>query len=356
MTRTTRIRAFACCATILAGSAHVGNAQIATASGLSPFAKDYKVDFAIPDSPAFKLLQVEESAILRPQTVRDLSLAFQGFTGNSFAFVIPKQLGIEVSPGLLIDGSKLRLQDYQARRFLYATRLSGATGRDTLNRGQLSAGVRFSLVDEQDLRRRGAAGSDTLITRITGSMVKVYVAARERVGPTASLVLNSDEKTALKALSDSIKQYWSDTYWNAKSIEFALAARALAADSLGRNPKMDELAGWLTYADGVSDWGQLLLGAKFGSARDAAGAFNTSNTFAARFYVGSNALKGFVEGQQASGGSTGSQWLVNSGVELRIPSVGWINASAGYTSAPSGEKPRMISSFKFKAGVPGAGL
>jgi hypothetical protein len=43
---------------------------------------------------------------------------------------------------------------------------------------------------------------------------------------------------------------------------------------------------------------------------------------------------------------------LNSGVEFQLPSVGWINASAGYASPPSAGKGRIISSFKFKAAVP----
>ena len=66
--------------------------------------------------------------------------------------------------------------------------------------------------------------------------------------------------------------------------------------------------------------------------------------------MGSNALKGFVEGQQALASGTDARWLLNSGVELQVPNVGGINASAGYASPPSGGRGRIISSFEFKAG------
>ncbi len=112
------------------------NAQIVRATGLSPFVKDYKIDFAIPDAPAFKLLEVDQSAILRPQTVRDLAVVLDGFRGEGNAFVVPRQLGVEFSPGLLIGGGQLHLTDYAARKALYALRLSGATNRDSLNHGQ----------------------------------------------------------------------------------------------------------------------------------------------------------------------------------------------------------------------------
>ncbi|MEP6732501.1 MAG: hypothetical protein ABJE10_17785 [bacterium] len=333
----------------------VGNtadAQLVQATGLSPFAKDYKIDFAIPDAPAFKLLEVDQSAILRPQTARDLTVALDGFRGNSNSFVIPKQFGVELSPGLLVGSGQLKVSDYATKKYLYATRFSGAASRDSLNHGQLAAGVRFSLVDEQDMRNKGAAGSDVEVTRLTASILSVYTAVRRRVGPAAALTLNEEEKTAVKALSDSIKQYWADKYWNANSLEFALGARARTADSLGHDPKVDETAAWLTYANGLQGWGQFLFGAKVGAARDSTGSFQSSNTFAARLYLGSNDIKAFVEGQQALASKTQAQWLVNSGVEARLPTVGWINASAGYASNPTGGKPRLISSFKFKTAVP----
>ncbi|HEV7389295.1 MAG TPA: hypothetical protein VGN73_11850 [Gemmatimonadaceae bacterium] len=341
-------------ATSLALAAPIAQAQIVRESGLSPFVKDYKIDFAIPDAPAFKLLQVDESAILRPQTVRDLTLAVDGFRGDNNAFVVPKQFAVEVSPGLLIGTGQLKLNDYNAKKFLYATRFSGATGRDSLDRGELAFGVRFSLVDEEDMRSKGAGGTDTAVTGMTKRILDIYDVARDRSGrPPAPIKLNEDEKNAINALRDSVKEYWADHYWNATSVELALAGRALTADTLGHDPKMDEIAGWITYANGLRGWGQLLFGAKVGTARESTGSFHSSNTLAARLYIGSNALKTFVEGQQAFSSTTEPKWLVNSGVEVRLPGVGWINASAGYASPVNGGDPRVISSFKFKTGVPG---
>lgn len=347
------IRPAALAALLVAALSAAAGAQIVRATGLSPFVKDYRIDFAIPDAPAFKLLDVDQSAILRPQTPRDLALAFDGFRGANGTFVVPKQFGVEFSPGLFIGSGALTLGDYQARRALYATRFSAATNRDSLGRGQLAIGARFSIVDEQDIRARGGGGSDPEVTRLTAEVLDVYVGARKRVGPAAPIVLTDDEKGAVAALSDSIRHYWAEQYWNASSFEVALGGRTQTADSLGHDPKVDELAAWITYANGLRGWGQLLVGGKLGSARDSSGAFTASNALAVRLYIGSNALKAFAEAQQAISSKTDAQWLVNSGVELRVPSLGWIDASAGYAANPSGGKPRVISSFKFKTGVPG---
>ncbi len=329
-------------------------AQIVRAEGLSPFVKDYKVDFAIPDAPAFKLLDVDQSAILRPQTARDLVMALDGFRGSGNSFVVPRQLGVEFSPGLLVGGGQLTIASYDARKYLYSTRFSGATSRDSLNRGQMAAGVRFSFVDEQDIRSKGGGGSDTAVTRLTQRVLDVYVAARRRAGPPpAPIALDQAETALVKAVSDSIRQYWAERYWNANALEVAFGGRARSADSLGHDPRLDEAAFWLTYANGLQGWGQLLLGARLGSSRDSSGSFHAANAFSARMYVGSNALKAFVEGQQSLSTGSVAQWLANSGVELRVPNVGWIDASAGYASNPDGGRAKLISSFTFKAAVPG---
>ena len=338
---------------LLAIAAPTAVAQIVRASGLSPFVRDYRVDFAIPDAPAFKLLQTDESAILRPQTVRDLSFALDGFRGRNNTFVVPKQFAVEFSPGLLIGGRTLRISDYSLRKYLYATRLSAATARDSLNRAQLAAGVRFTLVDEQDLRSRGANGTDTAVTRLTNRMLEIHQAARDRVGPRGALVLTDADREQIAALSDSVKQYWADAYWNANSLELAFGGRARTSDSLGNDPTMAEVSGWATYANGLRGWGQVLLGAKVGAARDSVGDFRSSSTLAVRLYIGSNDLKAFVEGQQAVASKADAQWLLNSGVEVRLPAVGWVNASAGYATTPFGGKGRVVSSFKFKGGAPG---
>jgi hypothetical protein len=341
--------AIACACT--AACSHA-DAQIVRSGGLSPFVKDYRIDFAIPDAPAFKLLEVDRSVILRPQTARDLVLALDGFRGDGNAFVVPKQIGIEFSPGLLIGGGQLRLADYTARKYLYATRLSGATNRDSLGRGQLATGIRFSILDEQDIRDKSGGGTDSVVTAFTRRILDVYEAIRDRVGPRAPLVLTDTEQRLIDAVSDSIEQYWADRYWNASALDLAFGARARTADTLGHDPSLDEAAGWFTYANGLQGWGQLQLGAKLGAARDTSGGFHASNTLAARLYVGSNALKGFVEAQQSLASRTDAQWLLNSGVEFRLPGIGWIDASAGYASPSSGERGRVISSFKFRAGVP----
>ena len=326
----------------------------------SPFTRDYKVDFAIPDAPAFKLLEVNESAILRPQTVKALALALSDFRGEGGQFVVPKEFAIEASPALLIGGRYLKVATYNQSKWLYATRVSGATKRDTAGRSHLSMGLRYSLVDEQDLRTDTAFIRNEQVTPLTDQMLAAYRSARRRLGPVDDqgrpipIVLNEAEQEQIDSLNREIKRIFAARNWNARSTELAIAARASSIDSMGTDPKFDELAAWGTYAHPLAKAAQLLVGVKLGTRRDTNAVWVRSNAIAGRVYIGSNEAKLFAEGQQAlNAGQSTADWLFNSGVEFRIPNVGWVNASAGIESGANGAKPRALTSFKFKAEVPG---
>jgi hypothetical protein len=347
-----------CAAAFTPADAQVVATQAGTSN--SPFTKDYKVDFAIPDAPAFKLLEVNQSAILRPQTVKALAVAVSGFRGQNNTFVVPREFAVEASPALLIGGRLLPVATYNQKKALYATRVSGATRRDSAGRSQLALGLRYSLVDEQDLRTDTAFVSDQQVTPLTRRMVDVYRAARRRIGPLDDqgnplpIVLNEEEQKQIDSLNTEIKRIFAARYWNAKSAEVAFGARASTLDSLARDPKFDELAAWATYAHPLAKMGQLLLGVKLGSARDTTNAWERSNAIAGRLYIGSNEAKLFGEAQQAiSPGRVTADWLLNGGVEFRIPRVGWITASGGVESGRDGSRPRALTAFAFKSEIPG---
>lgn len=55
-----------------------------------PRAWSFKNNFSIPDAPAYLLLEVEPSDILRPETPRDLALGFAKFQTESGGIGIPR--------------------------------------------------------------------------------------------------------------------------------------------------------------------------------------------------------------------------------------------------------------------------
>jgi hypothetical protein len=327
------------------------------ADARSAFAARNKVDFAVPDAPAFKLLEVSQSAILRPQTASELSFALSGFRGANNAFVLPQELGVEISPALIAGGERLTLQRFNAQKWLYRTRLSAATRRDSTGASTLAAGLRFTLVDEQDLRTDENFAADEQVTPYTARILAVYQAAgdrrtREERLAEAPIEPNEAERAQIDSLRAQIKELWKERYWNANSFEFALGVRALTADSLGRDPEVDEVAVWTTYARRLNDWGQVLFGARLSSARDSTGERRQSTALAARLYAGSNAIKLFVEVQQTMREGATASWLTNGGIEVKAGPLGWIDASAGLESAVAGAGARALMALKIKLGLP----
>ena len=330
---------------------------VPTSAGLtaSPLAASYRVNFAIPDAPAFELLQVDPSTILRPQTVRELAVGFGSFRDQDGDFTVPRALAIEISPGMLMRSGDLRLTDYLAKKFLYALRLSAAALRDSAGPGpgKLALGLRMTLADEADFRTDAAYATGEHVTDLTARILAVYEQARMRAGPRGQLVLLPQEEELIARVNEQIRERWAARYWNADVADVAFAARAGTADSAGHDPKIDALAVWGTYAKGLGGWGQALLGLKLGTERDSLdGELRQSTSIASRLYFGSNRYKGFLEVQQTSLESRDPAWLFNSGFELAVSDWIWANFTAGIEDRGGDAPSRAVTSLKLKTGLP----
>jgi len=109
-------------------------------------ADDLKIDFAVPEVPAFTLLDVSPTKVERPGSVRDLVLALAN--GVTASGGLQTALAIEVAP------AKLSLWDADANAalsqsaFLSGLRISVATNTvkdDKQTKSSLAAGVRWSI-------------------------------------------------------------------------------------------------------------------------------------------------------------------------------------------------------------------
>lgn len=345
------------CLALAAAARALGAQVVPTASGPRPssLAAVYRVNFAIPDAPAFELLAVDPATILRPQSVRELALGFASFRAPDGSLTIPRAFAIELSPGLLVRGGDLRVRDYNRQKLLYALRLSGAVLRDSTAPGasRLAFGARMTLVDEADFRTDTAYAVSDRVTDLTASILAVYLQARRRVGPTAELVLLPDEEAQIERLNERIRERWAARYWNADVAEIASAVRAATADSAGRDPRIDAVALWGTYAKGLGRWGQGLLGVRLGAERDSLGAeLRRAAGAGVRLYAGSNRYKGFAEAQQQQRAGRGATWLANAGFELAVASWLWATFSAGVVHEDERAETRVVTSFVLKTGVP----
>jgi hypothetical protein len=132
-------------------------------------AKVDEKDFAVPESPAFQLITLNPSTILRPTTVKELGMAASNFTGDGVSFSIPKELGVEFAPFSLIWAKKdsdlatgpkssIKCVPASLAPFLYRLRMSVAAKRDTSKDAtegqpsQIAFGLRLNFIDHADSR------------------------------------------------------------------------------------------------------------------------------------------------------------------------------------------------------------
>jgi hypothetical protein len=324
----------------------------------SDLVKDFRLNFTIPDAPAFKLIDVDKSKILRPTSVRELGVVVSDFTGaDNSILTIPKAFAVEFSPALLLSGSELTLRDYQTKPALYRLRISGATKRLQGESGpsQIAFGLRVSLIDESDLRRNQSYINS--VTRITGAINEIYTQARKRAGPPPNnkIVLTPQEEEMVNNFNKKIKEDWTEEKWNANVFDIAFALRAMSSDSTGKSLEMDKYSFWATYGNGLGTTGQWLLGGNAGFERDSTGAdFKFDWSLSSRIYIGANKFKGFVEAQAAKMESKDLDFLLNSGAEVTIGKDVWLVFSAGAERNGETDDWNVVSNFKFKVGFPSA--
>ncbi|MEJ7678402.1 MAG: hypothetical protein WKG06_11190 [Segetibacter sp.] len=114
-----------------------------------------KLNFAVPDMPAFKSLGTESSDLLRPSTVQALAITTSEFYQDR-KLLLPQAFAMEISPSLLINAKKgpVELRKYAKRAVLNSLRFSLGSSKDSSlspSGRNLSFGLRISLIDKGDL-------------------------------------------------------------------------------------------------------------------------------------------------------------------------------------------------------------
>jgi hypothetical protein len=323
----------------------------------------YRLDLAVPEAPALSLLNVDGSKLLRPSEVRELAVQASRFVGSNGSLAFPKDLAVEVAPGLLIGGRRLSLAGYRKNRVWYMTRVSVATGRDTANRAALGVGLRLSLVNRADARL-----NPTVMAQVDSALAEVndlYTQAlldclRKRPPGERQEIkfcpLNPADSAQAQSIVDSLTalhRHWEERTWNALVWDVAIGSRMLAADSVGDELRAREGAVWSTLGLPVGSWGQLLMGGKAATVRDdAIGDWMGSLALSSRLYLGTNRYKAFLEAQGTAQEKLGPQWLLNSGAEAHLRDSIWASLSAGVNRAGAGDS-RLVGRFLLRIAVPG---
>jgi hypothetical protein len=329
-----------------------------------PVAPQFRVNFAVPDAPAFEILGVEPSDLLRPASVRELTAAVSNFGSLQNGISLPRSFTTEFSPAMLIRGAHLSIREYQHDPALYRLRVSAATNRASDSaRIQVGLGARISLIDAADPRTD--ADYVSAVTNVLTQINRIYAAQLTepplppdvKSGVVDPSILTPARRQQVEQLQGQITQLKKDReqrFWNARILDIAYAVRASAADSIGNGARVDAHSLWATFGTGFGQWGQLLIGVRGAMERDTSDTseFSSSGSVAARFYAGSNDYKFFLESQLASGGPADDRVLFHGGAEVALPYSFWANASVGLEQPTGGGRARLVTRFALKSGLP----
>jgi hypothetical protein len=326
-------------------------------------AKNFLLDFAVPDAPAFNLLDTDPSSILRPTTLKELSTHLSDFIDSDNGISIPKTFAVEFSPGLLIGGHHLTLKKYQQKALWYRFRFAAATkqieGIDWPS--QMAFSARTSIIDESDLRmdKKLLAEitniSHKILQIITDSIDAPPMEEPDTVKVNAEVTLQHHEQVKVDSLNALLKkkidQAKANQPWNKNALDVAAGLRLASEDSLGKNLRIVETAFWITYAHRIGTWGQWLLGMKAGALRDSLkGDLSFSASISSRLYAGINAYKMFIE-TQFKNYKDYERLLINGGGEARLKSGTWFNVSGGIEYDFKLKQWNMVSKFTIKIGL-----
>lgn len=359
------IVALACC-TVLITSGTQAQAPAASAdTATSPRDRRVTVDFAVPESPAFELVKVEDSNLLRPSTVREISAGLANFVGSDGELSLPQTLGIEFSPGLLFFGRGLTLQEYRANPIPYRFRMSIATSRPEAAQSpnEFAIGGRVNFLDQADLRTNPEASKR--IHELLEQQIELDQECPIKIPESGNpeVVCPPEVEERLKKLSDRLQQVYADTMWNKNAFDVAAALRITTADTSGNDPQVSEVSGWATYAwatkgvpviPGDGDIaGQLLIGGKAGFGRDSTSTdWKPQASVGVRYYIGTNRHKGYLEGQFLTEEGTDTGNFIGLGGELRVLESIWANLSIAFARDPDEDNHRLVTRFTFKGAAP----
>lgn len=323
-------------------------------------ARTFQLDLAVPDAPALLLLERDGAAILRPSTVRAAAIAASDFFGEGGRFVVPDEIGVEVSPGLLIGGQDLSVSEYRRAPWLYRLRLSIATMRGAQDdaTSALALGLRVNTVDRSDLRT--SRDYEIEATALAEAVNELILVERQQLGPTVPLesIENlphvQEQKTRL---IETFQKRWASQRWNERISEFALGTRLAGPDSLVGSLDFDRFSAWYTSAHPIRDWGHWLFGLSAGAEKlRTEDEVRFEGRAGSRFYVGTNTHKAFVEAGVSLREEDEVRWLINGGIELRLTDDLWIDFKAGTrTDSATDSDPQLFTAIRihFSPPIPG---
>jgi len=309
---------------------------------------DFKLDFAIPDNPAFKLLGKDPSNLMRPSNLEELTTGLSDLKSGS-GFLLPESFALEIAPDLMINRNTT-LQEYSnaGNRFLRSIRISLGTSRVSENdlETDLAAGLRFSIINDGEYKTSAAYRAEIaqLLSTTVNRRQLLAQKFREKYNVTpaqiaASPALQEKEAAYIDDLDESpdeileeINKRFEENNWNARKFDVAIALRGVSPNDLSEQVKLKAFGFWSTYANGIGSWGQYLIGFNY-KWDELTPETNNLISLNSRLYAGKNKIKGFLEAQyEMQDLMDQNSFLVNSGFEVNITGSLWADISFGIES------------------------
>lgn len=340
------------------------------------------LNYSVPESPAFKILGTSPSSIMRPTSTRNIAFSIGNYFLNNGA-TIPQNLAVEISPALF--DPHLSLTKFRQNRFWYTSALSVGTKVNTDKSYAIAVGVKFKLLDEQDLRM-----NDVLIKKFDeygpnlvnafANAVKTVTRQLKANDPTNTVdfptysqnvadayrdtanakhamikklidaeINSSFDVTKISKFRDSIKK----ANWNKPIWDLGFASLFNSKDSLLRNIKAFSKIGlWTTFGAPLGAKGQLLIGLSAQLKDSLSRSLNIGTlNIGSRAYYGSNDLKGFIEANANIETHQSGIYKASLGIETTFFGGMWVDFSLGF-SKQGGSKAVFTPGFNLLFGNP----
>ncbi len=347
-----------------------------------------KLNFVVPDMPAFKVLGSDPSNLLKPSTPKALALSMSSFTENG-KLIIPKAFALEISPSLLLNSQKgpVQLKEYAKNAVLNSFRISlGSSTDSSLSNSarSLAIGLRISIINEGDfgtdpeslqliatgLRKfRNASDSSLKTFAISKGLLKEYEEDedlfQEKYKKEFNKYISNEEEVSQKEFLTNLKKIKEDykkKHWNDEKLDLAIAVLTSSPDSIVKNLRFNQAQLWLTWAHkiGKSNKSQFIAGINAQIAKNLIDTtkIKLSNSYfnlaiPVRFLYGTNRIKGFAEGQfKYDGQLKESNLLLSLGTEINIIDGVWANLYGGYNYSSRSSNTRPVVNFNLKFTMP----
>ena len=348
-----------------------------------------RLNFTVPDMPAFKSLNTEPSNLLKPSTPMAFAVTISELYQDR-KFLLPKAFALEISPSLLLNANKppSQLKEYARRAVANSFRISIGTSADSIlnsSARNLGVGFRISLINKGDLATDTNAHKkiSPLLARFRKNVRQISLLkfadlkGIDRRGIDWDTLIfdhgknekefeeylaNEEESSQKMFLEDfrKLKEEYKKDNWNATKLDIALSILGTSSDSLFGNLKFNRADLWITWAQKIGNKSQLLLGLNARSVNNLTDTLDsTSNSsfsnisIPARFLIGTNRVKGFAEAQYSYLGELKHhKFFFSLGAEVNIIDGVWVNLTGGFDDNTTLKKSQFITNFNLKITLP----